>query len=126
MHLDEYLWFFFWVLLIIAFYEHFYEKDYGSRVRNKLIYFAFGLGVFAIIGTMVVFLSNPDALKLPYVYAVLGTAALIPAIIAIFRNPKLLPKLLAMIPFFFFVYLGFELLALHMVGGILVGNILAG
>src|SRR3989344_9127158 len=40
MPADEPIWFFFWALFIIVFYEHFYEKDRRDRLSKKFKYIA--------------------------------------------------------------------------------------
>jgi ACR3 family arsenite efflux pump ArsB len=45
----------------------------------------------------------------------MGTLAVLQFIYIMIRRPKLLPKTLKVIPFFFFVYLIFELIAMYLV-----------
>ena len=59
------------------------------------------------------FLVTPELIDIQYAYLLVGGAAVLPALYTMFRYPTIIPKLIFLIPFFFCVYLAFELIALH-------------
>lgn len=109
--LDVMIWYFLWFFSIIAFYEYFVEYDNSNKISKNAITIAF-LGI--VLVTIIVLLpKTSDILLSQHTYLKLGSIALIPFLYVIIRQPKLIPKVLSVIPYFFFLYLVFELTALH-------------
>lgn len=111
--IDVLIWFFFWVFLIVVFYEHFVEHDRSDKISPNFKY-AFFPGLAVLIWVLAIFFINPNLLKSDYAYFVLGIFTLIPFIILVIRKPALLGKFVKVSAFFFFLYLSFELTALKL------------
>lgn len=78
MPADEPVWFFFWALFIITFYEHFYEKDRSDKLSKRFKYIAIPtfLAVILVIAVAII-----DKNKLLFNHAYFFSAA--PTIIPI-------------------------------------------
>lgn len=111
--IDVMIWFFFWVFLIVVFYEHFIERDRSDKISPNFKY-AFYPGIIVFVLVLMVFFINPEILKVDYAYLFLGLFALIPFIILVFRKPALLGKFVKVSAFFFFLYLVFEITSLKL------------
>jgi len=109
--LDILVWFFFWIFLVIAFYEYFIEYDFDDRISKRVIA-SFSCGVITDIFLIFLYKYFPIALEIKYAYLVLGLVTLLPFFYVIVRRPSLIPKLMAVLPFFIFLYLSYELAAL--------------
>jgi hypothetical protein len=104
----EYIvWSFFWILLIVVFYEHFIEQDISGEISHN---YKYGLipALFNIILTVILFLFKPDVLRFSYAYLLLGLGTLLPVLYLIFKKPLLFLKFLKVSIFFFFLYTAFE------------------
>lgn len=112
--LDVMVWFFLWVFYIIAFYEYFIEFDHSKKISPNFKY-SILFGSLTLIGVVVIYWLDPESLHFQYTYLIMGTLAVLQFIYIMIRRPKLLPKTLKVIPFFFFVYLIFELIAMYLV-----------
>ncbi len=125
VHLDELVWFFFWVLFAVVFYEYFVENDRGWRISHH-VRTAIAFGVLSGLAVVAAFFIKPEILRPQYAYLLLGSAALLPFLFATVRRPRLLLKFAAITPFFFLVYLGFDLLALYKGWWSFSGNYIGG
>lgn len=114
MPIDHFIWFFFWVFLIVVFYEHFIERDKSDKISAN--YYKYGILPMAVAtaGMLLAFFIKPTLLSLDYAYLFLGFLTLIPFVFLTFRRPVLLSKFLKVAPFFFFLYFLFELTALKL------------
>ena len=111
--IDHIIWFFFWVMIIIVFYEHFVEHERSDKISHNFKYALFP-SFLTLIGTTVVFYIAPNILKFNYAYALLGLLTLLPFLFVVFRKPLLLIKFLKVSAFFIFLFLTFELTALKL------------
>lgn len=111
--LDVMIWFFLWAFLIIAFYEYFVEYDFSKKISPNIRYSIF-FGFLTLSVVIALFKTNPDLLRFPYAYLVLGALTLGPFLYVVRKRPKLLHKFLKITPFFVFLYLSFELVALYL------------
>ncbi|HEY4474083.1 MAG TPA: hypothetical protein VI957_02895 [Candidatus Paceibacterota bacterium] len=113
LNIDEWIWFFFWALFIVVFYEHFLDtKHYSYRISHR-VWCGIVFGILMSAGVIASFLVTPELIDIQYAYLLVGGAAVLPALYTMFRYPTIIPKLIFLIPFFFCVYLAFELIALH-------------
>jgi hypothetical protein len=110
--LDIMIWYFLWVFLVIAFYEYFVEHDFSRKLSKRALPIAI---TGAIVGVVIVTLSRffPSLILIPYTYLWLGSLALLPYAYVVIRKPSIFTKSLSVVPFFFFLYLAFELAALY-------------
>ena len=111
--LDIMVWYFLWIFLIVAFYEYFAEFDFSKRISPNALWATLA-GIGVAIGAVFVSKVVPSVITFQYPYLVLGTLTLITFAIIVLRRPWLFPKLIGIAPFFIFVYLVFELTALHL------------
>lgn len=129
--IDHLIWFFFWVFLIVTFYEHFVERDLSDTVSHN---YKYGMvpGLLGLAGVLIVHIINPELLRFNYAYLVLGFLTLIPMMILLIQKPVMIFKFLKVSVFFFFLYLSFELTALylgqwnfpgHYIGGVKIFNL---
>lgn len=110
--LDIMVWYFLWVFLTILFYEYFAEYDLSKKLSKNFwpaVLVGF-LMLFAVVGISKAF---PAALLFQYGYLVVGSITLIPFIWITWRKKHIFSKVTKIIPFFAFLYLAFELTALH-------------
>lgn len=111
--LDVLVWFFFWVFLVVAYYERFIENDRSKKISRNATWVCIG-GLLLAMTVILQWKFAPWSLTLHYAYATLGTMALITCAVLLFRNPHLVHKVLYTTPFFVFMYLAYEITALHM------------
>ena len=111
--IDVLIWYFFWVLFSIIFYEHFFEVERSSKVSPLFKHlFVFLAGVILLL--IGVFYINPRFLLFPYAYFFIGFFGSIPFFYLIFRKPSLVKHLLRASVFNIFLYFSFELTALYL------------
>jgi hypothetical protein len=109
--IDVLIWYFFWILLTIVYYEHFFEHNKTNKISHlfKIVSAIF----FAIMVLIIaVFYINPDLLIFPYAYTYIGVVGSLPFFYVIFKKPRLIGKLLKAGIFSTFLFLSFELTAL--------------
>ena len=111
--LDIMVWFFLWIFLVVAFYEYFVEYDFSKKISPNVKYSVI-FGIITLLVIVTISKIDPVVLKIPYTYLVLGMLALGQFFFVVIRKPKLLPKLLEVVPFFIILYLSFELVALYL------------
>ena len=110
---DHIIWFFLWVLVIICYYEHFFEHERSDTISPHVLW---GLipAIFLTILLLVIFFVSPDTLKFRYAYLILGIAALVPLVFLLFKKPRFYTKFAKTVPYFFFLFLAYELVALYL------------
>lgn len=111
--IDVLIWYFFWILLTIIYYEHFFEheKTLGvSRHFKKISVFFTAVLIFIIIS----YYSYPTLIQWRYTYLLIGFFGSIPFFYLIFKKPRLVGKLLKAGVFNIFLFLSFELTALKL------------
>ncbi len=110
----EYIvWSFFWILLIVVFYEHFIEQDISDEISHN---YKYGL-IPALINIAIVtalFFVKPGLLKFSYAYLILGISTMLPLLYFILKKPSILLKFLKISVFFFFLYSAFEFTVLKL------------
>lgn len=112
VQVDVLFWFFFWVMYFILFYEHFIDDEKYKKIsRNAPL--TFGLGILLGLKVIITKTIYPSFLYIPYAYLVLCLGILLVFIIMALYKPKLVRKIMPVSAYFFFVYLTYELTALH-------------
>ena len=112
MPLDLFLLYAMQVFGIAIFYDYFIAGSPSGPISPRAARSALaGLGVLLLF----VFLldSAPDLVSVRYGYLVAGLATLAPALVILYRRPGLCVPALKTVPFFFFLYLLYELVSLH-------------
>ncbi len=112
---DELICLVFWVFLILLVYEHFFEKKRVEHLQLKR-YLCVDFIPACIVVALIVcaFFTKPQLITFPYAYAVLGVLTAMPLFWCGFKKPKLLKKVLYVLPYFIFLFLSFELTALYL------------
>lgn len=113
MPADEPIWFFFLVLFILVFYEHFYEKDRVDKLSNKFKYIALPTIIAVILIVLVTFIDN-SRLLFNYAYFISLIPAFIPIVYVIKKRPNLVMKFIKTGAFFFMLFLIYELTAVKL------------
>lgn len=111
--LDILIWYFFWVFLVVAFYEYFLDHDCPKKISPHALTVALIGGILAVL---VVTASKiaPGMLRMNYAYAQLGSLTFIVTALILFKHPGLLHKVIKTMPFFAFMYLAYEITALYL------------
>lgn len=108
---DVLVWFFFWVMYFILFYEHFVDDERYKKISKnapKVFYF----GVFVAILIIIIYFLKQDLLRSNYTYFRLCLGVLAIFILISLKKQKLVKKILPISGFFFFVYLSHEIVSL--------------
>ncbi len=109
--LDILIWYFLWIFSVISFYEYFVEYDNSAKISKNALPIAV-TGV--LVAAMVVLLGTfTNILLFEHTYFWLGAVTLIPYTYIVMRKPKLFVKSLMVAPYFFYLFLVFELTALY-------------
>lgn len=111
---DDLIWGFLLVYVVVIFYEHFLDKGKHNLVDRKFKY-----GVYGVLSGLVVFFSiyliNPSLLHLPYVYFTFGAiGAFLPVVIFLSHFPRFLAKYAKVIIYFTCLNLLLELTGLEL------------
>jgi len=111
--LDVLIWYFFWIVFTVVYYEHFFEHERIKRVSRRFkSVLAFFVAVLALL--IFAFYIDPELLKFRYAYFVIGILGAIPFFYLILKKPHLIGKLLKAGIFNIFLFLSFELTALRL------------
>lgn len=111
--IDVLIWYFFWILLSIVYYEHFFEtKIFETEKVSPKFKKTFILFFLALLGVVSVFYLAPEILKFRFMYLYIGLFGAIPFYYLIYKKPRLAGKLLKAGLFNIFLFLSFELTAL--------------
>lgn len=111
--IDVMVWFFFWVLFAVVFYEHFFEQDRKVRLSSHFKYALIPMLVVVVL-LVVVYINKKELLFIPYAYFVLGVFTLLPFIYLLIKSRHSLPKLIKASLFFVPLYFVYELTALSL------------
>lgn len=113
---DDFLWGYLFYYYVLIFYEYFFEKD--SIKFRKTQHLAWKM-FYVFLCALFIFLAFVGFIKsnyhFPYFYLIFGLVFMIgvPALI-LFKYPRLIPKLLLLNLYFFFVFLFYEIAALKL------------
>jgi hypothetical protein len=109
--LDVLIWYFFWIIFSVVYYEHFFEHEKTRRIspRFKSV-LAFFVTALALL--IAVFYFDPKLLEFRYAYFTIGFLGAVPFFYLISKRPRLIGKLLKAGLFNIFLFLSFELTAL--------------
>jgi len=112
VEVDALLWYFFLVLFIVTFYEHFLDRDINHKISKNLTMALIPTALAVLVGGVIVFIQ-PQLFRFSYSYLVLGSAAIIPMVKLLVHRPRLIAKFVALNIFFAFLFLVFELTSLQ-------------
>ena len=112
--LEDFLWGFLYVFCTISYYEYFIDHEEDQKLDRRVKYFAWVL-VLAVAAFLLVLLTRPDFLQVPYAYFWIGlVAVVIPLITMLGFFPRLLSKYIKATVYFFCLTLMYELTALYL------------
>lgn len=100
---EEIQWYAFLIYFILIFYEHFMDKGKHALVDRGLKTFS-SLVALIFILFMIVFITSPVSLYIPYFYALSGVGIL-PVIFILSRHPHFAFKLIKVAPYFVLISL---------------------
>jgi len=111
--LDAILGYLFMTLLTLVIYEHFIDSPHIGKMKLSSRRVAVALLPSACIVILLFIFSTyaPNLISVNHLYLKAGIAAILPAIIIGFQNPKIYTKMAQIMPLFFLIYLAFEFLA---------------
>lgn len=112
--IDDLIWGFMLVYVVVIFYEHFLDKGKHNNVDRRLKY-----GVYITLASVVIFFSayllNPALLRIPYAYFTFGALAVFsPIVIFLSHFPRFLAKYTKVIIYFTCLNLVYEITALEL------------
>lgn len=103
--------------LVLTFYEHFIVKadaiDGHSDVISKRLPYAIELAVVMTVVAIGTYAVKPELLAIPYPYAILGTLAVLPVVIRIYRYPDFGRRLAVIPPYFVLTFILFMIVAIR-------------
>jgi len=129
---DDILGFMLMTLFIIVFYEHFLD-DYKLSTVSPNIWKAITPALIISVLMLILYIIEPNLLKIPYIYLVTGLLAIIKLVSVGVSKKKFLIKFLYISIFFFFVWFTLELICLanggwyfpgQYVGEVTMGNLM--
>ncbi len=97
--------------LTITFYQHFIREIHGTPISKRVLIFALAVLIGVVIELSLFHLS-PQRLRLAYPYFYVGIIAVTPVLFLGLRKPEFIVKMGQMVPFFFFLYLITEMIAI--------------
>jgi len=113
--LEDIIWAFFSVFCVVMFYEYFLEPHHETKIWRPRMNVLTAIFIGLLVVFLLCYLLAPSILLIPYAYLWMGIVVIfIPTIIEIFRKPILLPKLLVVGAYFFYLELLYELTALKL------------
>lgn len=110
---EEPVWFFFWALFIIVFYEHFFEREKKGIISKRFRYLAIPISI-VLIFVLSVFVIKGNVFHFRYAYFFTALPAIIPVAWVIKWYPKLAVKFFKTSSFFFVMFLIYELTAVKL------------
>lgn len=112
--LEQFVWSFLSVYLVVIFYEYFFEKGKEKIIEKKMKYFVMGVSVVLLLFFIFLF-TRPELLKLPYFYLIVGCVlTVIPGLTTFSFFPKLFSKFVKAGSYFFVLFLLEELVGIHL------------
>lgn len=120
---DGVIWFFGWVLFMVAFYKHFIDHDRATSISANFKY-AVATSVSCLSAVLVLLWFNPELLNFKYAYVLIISLNLPVFLFAIFHNRSLILKFSQATLYFFFVFLAFEYVGLKNNQWVFTGNYL--
>lgn len=97
-------------LLTFTFYEHFLSESRSKVVPKRLGKIALIAGIVGVL-LVIAYLFMPQLVSFSYSYAILGLVAIAPLVVYIYKHPTDSIRMVAMIPYFFILYLVVEMFA---------------
>jgi len=122
MPLEDLLWMFFVIYIILIFYEHFCNEKFQREisVRIRIMNFTLYSITFAIV---LIFCFKPSLLIVPYSYLLAGIILFIlPSTLFLLRYSSFIWSFFKVSLFFFYIHLAFELIGLKLNHWIFTGN----
>jgi len=114
VQVDVMVWFFLWILHVFIFYEHFIDRKKLKSLISARGKWSFVIGTICV--GIVLFANSffPDILIGKKAYLVLCLVSIIPFMLILLYKPKVIWRSISVLPYFFFVYLSHEIVALKL------------
>ena len=111
---EVYIYGFFWGLLAVLFYEHFFDRGKWKDKISKNIRYLIYLFALLIISVIILFFLNKNLLHVPYFYLWVNLIFVIPPlIIFLYFFPNLIRRYVITAVYFFFFLILYEFIALE-------------
>jgi len=98
--------------LIFTFYEHFLSETKTREISKKILLPTI-LALIVNIFIFTIYFINKELLIFNYSYLIMGIIAIIPLVIIVLKNPKLLNKLLHLVLFFAPLFFVLEIIGVY-------------
>jgi len=109
------LWAFSTCYFIIIFYEYFINKHRTKKTWSPKIKYIAGAGVLLLIVFLILLVTLPSLLNIPYFYLIWGTfILLIPFLFQLFKYPKTTSKFFLAGAYFFYLHFIYEVTGLKL------------
>jgi len=121
--IDLFIWAFFYIYFIVAFYEYFFDKDRNKKnfSHNTKYLFLLVASLLSIFG--IIYSLNKELLVVRYFYIIfIVTAFIIPSVLVLYRYPRLLKKIVLQGLYFFVLSIIVEFTALQLGQWFFIGN----
>lgn len=111
---EVYFFGFFWVLLSVLFYEHFFEKSRREKIIEPKMKYLLTICVVLSSIVLITYLFNDiQILTIPYIYSWFSLLFIVELIGFLYHYPNFLRKFILIAIYFFFLDFLFEIGALH-------------
>jgi hypothetical protein len=111
--IEEFLWAFSFVLLILSLYEYIFDQDKSKEISKLFQHFTNLLSGF-FFALITIYFLLPQALNIPYFYAVLICIFAFITLWGFYKYPKIIGKISKLAAYFFVPALIYELSALKL------------
>jgi len=111
--LEGFLWSALFMYFVILFYEHFFDRG-ENRLFGKNMVWLIRLLFVALFVFSVLLFRNPDALRIPYAFALWNVPFILPFIVILGFYRKLIPKIVLVGVYFFLFWIPYDLVSLHL------------
>ncbi len=113
--IEELLWSFLCIYLIVIFHEHFFDKGKHKPVESHMRYLVYIITALLLFFLINVYMYSSQLLKIPYFYFWFDIVALlIPLLLFLISFPSTLSKFLKTLPYFIFLGIIHELTSLQL------------
>ncbi len=120
--IEDYIWGFMLVYLIVMYYEYFLDKGKNELIGEKMKLLAM-VFLFALVLFFISLIVNPALLKVRYAYFWLGMSLIVlPAIIFLFNFPKLIFRYTKVAGYFFVLNFFHEIIGMELGQWVFPGN----
>jgi len=113
--IEQLLWAFFNFYAVVIFYKYFLDNYCSKRLVGKRWLELLYIGILLAVPFALFLVIKPEVLNIPYFYFYFGLVLIgIPAVLELFKHPRLVSKFLKTAAYFYYLSLVFEVTALRL------------